>query len=118
MHRVGFSARALVAGLAFLLFAACSNPHRRPKTLAGIGTALAAVGGATWVVGDRSDRNAVATAGLATVAIGAGVLLVAGVLMAVDVACRADADCPSGEECREVPAAPGGVPYAQCVPHR
>ena len=25
-------------------------------------------------------------------------------------------DCPDEEQCREVPAPPGGIPYKQCIP--
>lgn len=94
----------------------CAGPHAAPKTLAAVGSALVAVGGATWALGDRGESPPLRAAGFAGAAAGVVSLITAGVLMAASVACRADADCPVGEACREVPAPPGGVPYAQCVP--
>jgi hypothetical protein len=109
--------RPSIFALASLLASAgCTGPHARPKTLAGIGAVLAAAGGATWAIGDSADRESLRSLGFGAAAIGAVSLVTAGVLMAVSVGCGADADCPVGETCREVPAPPGGVPYAQCVP--
>ena len=84
--------------------------------LAGVGAALAGVGAGVWILGDNRGSEGVAATGLATTALGVATMIGAGIWMAQSVSCRADADCPRGEECREVPAIPGGVPYAQCVP--
>ncbi len=32
-----------------------------------------------------------------------------------DGACDVDPDCDEDEQCREIPAPPGGVPYKQCM---
>lgn len=94
----------------------CAGPHGKPKTLAAVGAALVGVGGATWAIGDRGETPSLRAIGFVGTAAGVVSLVSAGVLMAASVACRADADCPVGETCREVPAPPGGVPYAQCIP--
>jgi hypothetical protein len=35
--------------------------------------------------------------------------------LAGSVACEEDPDCPRGEECKDIPALPGRVPYKQCM---
>jgi hypothetical protein len=107
---------------AFLLLAAipvfgvgCARPYSGPKTLAAIGAGLLAVGGTTWVVGDHEGRGGIATAGMATTALGAVAVFGAGGWLAIGVACTEDPDCPRTEECREIPTRPGGVPYRQCM---
>jgi len=96
----------------------CAHPYAGPKTLAVIGTGLLVGGGTTWVVGERGDRNNVATAGMVTTAIGAAAVLAAGGWLAADVDCTEDTDCTRNEECREIPAQPGGFPYRQCMPRQ
>jgi hypothetical protein len=98
-----------------LLCTSCARPYAGPKTLAAIGTVLMAAGGSAWVVGERNHHDALVLPGLVTTVAGIGAVIVAGSWMAVTINCRADPDCPDGEECKEVPAPPGGIPYKQCV---
>ena len=102
--------------IAGLLGAACARPYAGPKTLAAFGAGLLVAGGTTWVVGDRENHDKVAAAGMVTTAIGAVAVFAAGGWLAIGVACMEDTDCPSTEECREILAPPGGVPYHQCMP--
>jgi hypothetical protein len=99
---------------------ACAGPRfRGPARLATAG-ALAVVGGSTlWTVGERSSRpdsSNLPAAGLITAAVGMAAAIAAGCWIADRVACRSDPDCDEAEECREIPAPPGGVPYKQCMP--
>jgi hypothetical protein len=55
------------------------------------------------------------TPGFVTSVIGAIAIIGAGGWLAASINCHADPDCPEGEECKEVPAPPGGIPYRQCV---
>jgi hypothetical protein len=110
----------LLPVLAFLtlgLHGCASSQHRRPRNL-GIAGGLAAVGGSvTWVVGEqRSEPGYVPAIGLAVVAAGVVAMVAAGAWIAAEVACQTDPDCEDTEECREIPAPPGGVPYKQCMP--
>lgn len=98
-----------------LLLSGCARPYAGPKTLAAIGTGLLAGGGAAWVVGERGNHDAVILPGLITTMVGIGVVVAAGSWLAVSINCRADPDCPDGEECKEQPAPPGGIPYKQCM---
>jgi hypothetical protein len=111
LHRTVFS--ILVVGL---LGGGCARPYAGPKTLAALGVGLLAGGGTTWVVGERQNRDAVATTGLITSLAGAVAVAAAGGWLAIGVACTEDPDCPRTEECREIPTRPGGVPYRQCMP--
>jgi len=81
-----------------------------------LGTTLVAGGGATWVVGERTDANGMTNLGFALVVAGLAAAIAAGGWMASAVSCDADPDCDDSEQCREVPAPPGGIPYKQCVP--
>jgi hypothetical protein len=94
-----------------------STQHRRPRNL-GLAGAVAAIGGSVvWVAGEqRTDPGYVPAVGLAIVAAGVVAMVTAGGWIAAEVACRADPDCEETEECREIPAPPGGVPYKQCMP--
>lgn len=98
-----------------LASAGCARPYSGPKTLAAIGSTLLAGGSTAWAVGERSDRQAVITPGFITTVVGAAAIIGAGGWLAISISCRADPDCPDYEECREVPAPPGGIPYRQCV---
>jgi hypothetical protein len=105
---------------AVLLTAGCAGTHRGPRILAGIGALAVTAGSGTWAAGeavasDTTSRQLVA-AGFTSVALGLCAIVIAGGWMAASVACEADPDCPDEEQCREVPAPPGGVPYKQCVP--
>jgi hypothetical protein len=101
-----------------LLGAGCARPYAGPKTLAALGVGLLAAGGTTWVAGDRGNHSGVAAAGMATTALGAIAVFAAGGWLAIGVACTEDPDCPRTEECREIPAQPGGYPYRQCMPRQ
>jgi len=88
-----------------------------------VGAALIAAGGGVWAGGEVQDpsgqtasSHGLVTAGFASVVTGLAVIVVAGGWMAATVACKADPDCPDEEQCREIPAPPGGIPYKQCVP--
>jgi hypothetical protein len=113
-----------VVGLVIALAAAgCSGLHRGPRTLGAIGAALIAAGGGVWSAGEVKDpsgqtapSHGLVTAGFTSVVAGLAVIVVAGGWMAATVACKADPDCPDEEQCREIPAPPGGIPYRQCVP--
>ena len=50
------------------------------------------------------------------VAVGIAAMVAAGGWIAAQVSCQADPDCEGSEECREIPAPPGGIPYKQCMP--
>jgi hypothetical protein len=98
---------ALVAG-------GCARPYSGAKTLAALGTGLLLGGSGLWIAGERTSAQGLAAPGLAVTAVGAGAIAGAAAWLAASVSCRADPDCPEGEECKEVPAPPGGVPYRQC----
>jgi hypothetical protein len=115
-RRVRAAALAL-AGL--IAVTGCAGRHVGPRVLAGIGGAAVAAGGGAWAAGENLSGGAarpLTNAGFATVVAGLAAIVAAGGWMAVSVACVADPDCPEEEQCREVPAPPGGVPYRQCVP--
>ena len=82
-----------------------------------VGAAVAVAGSGMWVVGERrSDPGTLPAIGLGVVAAGIVGMISSGVWMAAQVSCQADPDCLESEECREIPAPPGGVPYKQCSP--
>jgi hypothetical protein len=107
--------RAATLCLVIALGAGCARPFAGPKTLAAIGTTLLVGGGTAWVIGERSDRSALVAPGFVSTVVGSLAVIAAGGWMAASIGCRVDPDCPEGEECKEVPAPPGGVPYRQCV---
>lgn len=117
VSRIRFTARIAVA-LAVASVAGCARPYAGPKTLAALGVGLLAAGGTTWIVGDRGNHGDAAKAGMITTAIGAAAAFAAGGWLAIGVACSEDPDCPRNEECREIPTAPGGYPYRQCMPRQ
>ena len=91
--------------------------------LAGVGAVAVAGGSALWASGEGVDggrhdaaSQPLVTAGFVTVLVGLAAIVAAGGWMAASVACEADPDCPEEEQCREVPAPPGGIPYKQCIP--
>jgi len=65
---------------------------------------------------DGGVRSPLVTAGFVTVAAGLVAIVAAGGWIALAVSCDADPDCDEEEQCREIPAPPGGVPYKQCMP--
>jgi hypothetical protein len=106
---------AIVIALVGCLAAGCARPYPGPKTLAAIGTVLLVGGGTTWIVGERQNQNGTANFGLVTTVIGVGAVIGAAGWLAGSVACEEDPDCPRGEECKDIPALPGRVPYKQCM---
>jgi hypothetical protein len=106
-----------------LAAAGCQGLHARPRTLAVLGALTVVAGSATWSAGEivdssgnASSSRALVGSGFACVAIGLAAVVAAGGWMASSVACQADPDCADEEQCREIPAPPGGIPYKQCVP--
>ena len=87
-RRLGW--RCLVASVTLVVGPGCHGLHAGPRTLVG--------------------------AGFACVAIGLAAVVAAGGWMATSVACQGDPDCADEEQCREIPAPPGGIPYKQCIP--
>lgn len=114
--RVRWLSRTAVAlGLVACLAGGCARGYTGPKVLAGIGAALLVGGGTTWAVGARKDQDGTANLGLITTAVGAAAVIGAAGWYAASTACEEDPDCPRGEECKEIPALPGRVPYKQCM---
>ena len=106
---------AIALALVGCLAAGCARTYAGPKALAAISAVLLVGGGTTWVVGERRNQNGTANLGLVTMAIGVGAAIGAAGWLAASVACEEDPDCPRGEECKEIPALPGRVPYKQCM---
>jgi len=106
---------AIALALIGCLAAGCARPYAGPKALAAFSAVLLVGGGTTWVVGERQNDGRTATLGLITTAIGVGAAIGAAGWLAASVACEEDPDCPRGEECKDVPALPGRVPYKQCM---
>jgi hypothetical protein len=106
-----------------LLTASCSGLYAGPRTLASVGAFAVAGGSGLWTTGEalQGDSKPAATdaminIGFTGVVVGLAAIVIAGGWMAASVACEADPDCPEAEQCREVPAPPGGIPYKQCIP--
>jgi len=110
----------LLAGLALsaqTAGCATTSHHARPRALAFVGGGLALAGSTAWLVGEnREHAGNLPAIGLGTVAVGVAAMIASGIWMAAEVTCQTDPDCAEYEECREIPAPPGGVPYKQCVP--
>jgi|SRR6185436_20572536 len=115
---------AVAVAVAVGLFAAgCSGLHSGPRLLASAGAVAVAGGGDLWASGEAfeggshdSAARPLINAGFVSVVVGLAAIVAAGGWMAASVACEADPDCPEEEQCREVPAPPGGIPYKQCIP--
>ena len=106
--------------LALALASGCSGRYARPRTLAALGSLAVTAGSVTWATGQGLERDghaagALVTGGFFGVAAGLAAIVAAGGWMSVAVACTADPDCDEVEQCREIPAPPGGVPYKQCM---
>ena len=91
--------------------------------LASAGAVAIAGGTGMWATGEglqggshTSVAQPMMNAGFVTLVVGLAAIVAAGGWMAASVACEADPDCPEEEQCREVPAPPGGIPYKQCIP--
>lgn len=111
----------VIAGaLAAVLAGGCTGRYAGPRTLATVGALAVAGGSATWAAGEGLERNghsggALVSPGFVAVAAGLAAIVAAGGWMSVSVACHADPDCDEEEQCRGIPAPPGGVPYKQCM---
>ena len=106
-----------------LFTAGCTGLHSGPRLLASVGAVGVAGGSGMWSGGEAfeggshdSASGLMITAGFVSVVVGLAAIVAAGGWMAATVACEADPDCPEEEQCREVPAPPGGIPYKQCIP--
>jgi hypothetical protein len=106
-----------------LLTASCTGLHPGPRALATVGGVAVAGGTGMWATGEGligdskpAATDAMVNIGFVSVVLGLAAIVVAGGWMAASVACEADPDCPEEEQCREVPAPPGGIPYKQCIP--
>jgi|SRR5215471_5434635 len=113
----------VLVALAPVVGGGCAGRYAGPRTLAAIGTLAVVAGGASWAAGEGLDPSAHAvasrgliTAGFTSVAAGLAAIVVAGGWMSGTVTCTADPDCNEEEQCREIPAPPGGIPYKQCMP--
>src|SRR3954468_20533016 len=108
--------------LALAFFAAgCAGLYKGPRLLAGAGAVAVAGGSGAWaagggVGGSRGSSQPMVAAGFVSVVVGLAAIVAAGGWMAASVACEADPASPEEEQCREVPAPPGGIPYKQCIP--
>ena len=112
----------LAVALAFLA-AGCAGLYKGPRLLAGAGAAAVAGGSGLWAGGEaledgshHSASQPLVNVGFVAVVVGLAAIVAAGGWMAASVTCDADPDCPEEEQCREVPAPPGGIPYKQCIP--
>jgi len=112
-----------IAAAVALAAAGCTGLHTGPRLLAGAGAAVIAGGSTMWATGEGlegvshpASSRALVDAGFMSVVVGLAAIVAAGGWMAATVACEADPDCPEEEQCREVPAPPGGIPYKQCIP--
>ena len=110
----------LVVTVALTLASGCAGRFAGPRTLAGLGAVAVVAGSGAWAAGEGLERNgdaggALVSAGFIAVATGLAAIVAAGGWMAVSVACKVDPDCAEDEQCREIPAPPGGVPYKQCM---
>jgi hypothetical protein len=119
-HKARWRARAASLQIALVVVAltaaGCAGRHRGPRTLATLGAVLALSGSGAWAVGERNDSRTSVAIGVIGVAAGIATVVVAGGWMAAKVSCSVDPDCPDDEQCKEIPAPPGGIPYKQCVP--
>ena len=123
VSRSPFRAAVAVLVAVSLGAAGCAGLHSGPRLLASAGAVAVAGGSGMWAGGEDlqggshdSSSRALVNAGFVTVLVGLAAIVAAGGWMAVAVACEADPDCPEEEQCREVPAPPGGIPYKQCIP--
>ncbi len=110
----------IAVALAFFA-AGCAGLYKGPRLLAGAGAVAVTGGSGVWATGEglggsQGSSQPLVTAGFVAVVVGLAAIVAAGGWMAASVACEADPDCPEEEQCREVPAPPGGIPYKQCIP--
>ena len=115
---------ALALAIAIAVSAAgCRGLYSGPRTVASVGALAIVAGSAAWTAGERLEGGStggasqpLVSAGFVTVLAVLAAIVVAGGWIAASVACDADPDCADEEQCREVPAPPGGIPYKQCIP--
>jgi hypothetical protein len=118
------AATALALALVVAVAAAgCRGLYSGPRAVASVGALAIVAGSAAWTAGERlegggSDSVArpLVNVGFVAVLAGLAAIVVAGGWIAASVACEVDPDCADEEQCREVPAPPGGIPYKQCIP--
>jgi len=118
------AAAALALALAIAVaVTGCRGLYSGPRTVASVGALAIVAGSAAWTAGERLDGGSadgasrpLVGAGFFAVVVGLAAIVVAGGWIAASVACDADPDCADEEQCREVPAPPGGIPYKQCIP--
>jgi hypothetical protein len=106
--------------LALLSASGCAGRHAAPRTLAALGGLAVGGGSVTWATGAGLGGGSGATltmAGFVAVGVGLAAIVASGGWIALAVSCDADPDCDEEEQCREIPAPPGGVPYKQCMAH-
>ena len=103
--------------------AGCRGLYSGPRTVASVGALAIFAGSGAWAGGEALEGGGndgvarpLVNAGFVAVVAGLAAIVVAGGWIAASVACQADPDCPEEEQCREVPAPPGGIPYKQCIP--
>jgi hypothetical protein len=121
---VSRSLSRIALAVAVALFAVgCTGLHSGPRLLASAGAVVVVGGSGVWATGEGlaggshdSASRPMINAGFVSVVVGLAAIVAAGGWMAASVACEADPDCPEAEQCREVPAPPGGIPYKQCIP--
>jgi hypothetical protein len=111
---------AFALALAGVSVGGCAGRYKAPRTLAGLGATAVVAGSASWATGQGLESNghsggALVGAGFVSVALGLAAVVAAGGWMAIEVSCNVDPDCDEEEQCREIPAPPGGVPYKQCM---
>ncbi len=110
----------LVLVLVLALVSGCAGRYKAPRTLAGLGSVAVFGGSAAWAAGQSLENNghaggALVTSGFMSAAVGLAAIIAAGGWMAIQVACNVDPYCDDEEQCREIPAPPGGVPYKRCM---
>jgi hypothetical protein len=123
---VSRSAAATALAIAIVVAVAatgCRGLYSGPRTVASVGALAIVAGTGAWTAGERLEGGSsdgvarpLVNAGFVAVLAGLAAVVVAGGWIAASVACDADPDCADEEQCREVPAPPGGIPYKQCIP--
>lgn len=111
---------SVLALILVVVAAGCAGRRAKPRTVAALGGLAVAGGSVAWASGEGVGSSsptgeALIQGGFVGVALGLTAIVVAGGWMALAVSCEADPDCDEDEQCREIPAPPGGVPYKQCM---
>ena len=77
---------------------------------------MAAVGGATWVIGETRDAPTLIVPGVIAMILGSAGLLTSAMMIAGQSSCVVDADCPLNHVCKELLQPAGRESFSQCVP--